>query len=110
MAIRILQTCLFAGAACALAWIAAPSPASAQASQDAVVACHTQQQIEQLVRDNGQIMPDGCRNIRIRTVNRPTGDLCVLDISQTNGGITGAIVEATTDTQWWVRCRDLERR
>ncbi|KAA0574528.1 hypothetical protein [Azospirillum sp. Sh1] len=107
MGIRILQTCLFAGTACVLAWIAAPSQATAQ---DAVVACHTQQQIEQLVRDKGQIMPDGCRNIWIRTVNRPTGDLCVLDISQTNGGITGAIVEATTDTQWWVRCRDLERR
>ncbi len=107
MATRILQTCLFACAACAVAWIASPSPASAQ---DAVVACHTQQQIEQLVRDKGQIMPDGCRNIRIRTVNQPTGDLCVLDISQTNGGITGAIVAATTDTDWWVRCRDLERR
>jgi hypothetical protein len=107
MATCILQTCLFAAAACAVAWGAAPAPASAQ---DAVVACHTQQQIEQLVRDNGQIMPEGCRNIRIRTVNRPTGDLCVLDTSQDNGGITGAIVEATTDTQWWVRCRDLGRR
>lgn len=104
MSNRMLHSCL-----CLLAvlWMADWSPASAR---DEVVACHTQQQIEQVIRDKGQILPDGCRKIGIKTVDTPSGELCTLDLSRPDGGLTGAIVDATTDTQWWVRCRDLERR
>lgn len=95
----------------ALATFAASAPFAAPALAEAdIPVCHTQQQLEQMIRDKGKILPDGCRRIRITEVKTAAGRLCAIDMSQRDPGLAGSIVNATIDTQWWTACRNLGRR
>jgi hypothetical protein len=91
----------------ALALAAAPSPADAQA-EDAIVACESQQEIEQVLQSDGDLMPDGCRFLTVTRVDSGAGELCVLDFEDPDPGIVGELTEAVTPTQWWVACAEFE--
>jgi hypothetical protein len=79
-------------------------------SQQTVTACQAQQEIEQVIQSNGQIKPDGCRNLKISRIQVPAGELCLLDFEKRDPGIVGTITQAAAPTQWWIACADMPTR
>lgn len=79
-------------------------------AQTQIPVCGTQEQLEQLIRDQGRIMPEGCRKVTITTVESPVGRLCAVETASSDPGIIGSIRQATTDTRWWTDCGNLRPR
>ncbi len=81
-----------------LAMMGLPGPAAAQTT---LVACDTQQRLEQVISSEGQFMPEGCRDVTATRIESQVGEICVIRFP--TEGITGAI----TGNEWWIRCDDL---
>lgn len=76
-------------------------------AQTTLTACESQQSLEQALASNGGIMPDDCRPI---SVTRLTGDgreLCLIDLSQSDGGLIDSLRDVAAPDQWWVACSAL---
>lgn len=101
-------TPMIAAALCLSASIAA-SAGQARA-QTRIPVCGTQEQIEQLIRDQGRITPEGCRTVTVTAVESPVGRLCAVDTASSDPGIIGSIRQAATDTRWWTACDNLRPR
>lgn len=78
-------------------------------AQEPISACHSQQALEQTVKSGGQLMPEGCRNLAITSIDSDVGRLCVIDFSGGDQGILQKLRDAALPEQWWVRCEDLDR-
>ena len=90
-----------------LALFALPAGASAQTPQ-ALVACGSQQELEQHLASDRQFMPDGCRDIVVTSLASEFGRICVMDFQpEDDPGVIERLTEAALPTQWWVRCGDL---
>jgi hypothetical protein len=90
-----------------IAAFACSSPAAAQAPQ-ALPACQSQQELEQVLASDGDFMPDGCRQVSVTSLESEHGPLCVIDLEATgDSGMLGRIADAALPTQWWVRCESL---
>ena len=76
---------------------AAPGPQS-------FPACQSQQDLEQILNSDGQLMPDGCRNISVTPVRSENGTLCVVDFSEAGQGVLEGLRDAAMPDQWWVQC------
>jgi hypothetical protein len=70
-------------------------------------ACQSQQDLEQILNSDGQLMPDGCRNLSITPVRSENGTLCVIDFSEAGQGVLEGLRDAALPDQWWVRCDSL---
>ncbi|NYZ10930.1 hypothetical protein HL658_00085 [Azospirillum sp. RWY-5-1] len=89
------------------ATVTAAGPAMAQTQ---IPVCGTQEQLEQLIRDQGRIIPDGCRKVSITAVESQSGPLCAIDTAASDPGIIGSLRQAATDTRWWTACENLRPR
>ncbi|MCT7377308.1 hypothetical protein [Chelativorans salis] len=85
--------------------IAIPVAATAQES---IPACQDQQQLEQVLGSNGDIMPEGCRNVNISVLESNGERLCLVDLSGSDEGIVEQLREAAVEQRWWIRCEDIE--
>lgn len=79
-------------------------------AQDQITVCSSQEQLEQFIRDQGRILPEGCRRVTVTAVDSPAGRLCAVDTASSDPGIIGSIRQATTDTRWWTACENLRPR
>ncbi len=79
----------------------------AATAQEAVVACQSQQELEQVIASDGQILPDGCRNVSITPLDSDGERLCLMDFAEDGEGIVSQLREAAVNEEWWVRCSDL---
>ena len=52
-------------------------------------------------------LPEECRRVTVRSITTPTGPICVIDMSQDNTGVVGAMREAMATTEWWTACANL---
>ncbi|WP_137388579.1 hypothetical protein [Rhodoligotrophos defluvii] len=84
-------------------------PASGSLAQEQITACETQQALEQVIRSDGQLKPEGCRPLAITPVEVDAGRLCVLDFSGGDPGILQRLRDAALPEKWWVRCDELNR-
>jgi hypothetical protein len=88
--------------------LAATGPAHAQ--PPGMIACETQQELEQVIQSKGQIKPDGCRNLRIASVKTQVGELCQLEFQQPEDpGVVERLKRAVAPARWWVECAQLEK-
>jgi hypothetical protein len=107
-----METAMIRLAAFAFASAALAAPALAPAmAQDAAAtgpqsfpACQSQQDLEQILNSDGQLMPDGCRNISVTPVRSENGTLCVIDFSEAGEGLLEGLRDAALPDQWWVQC------
>lgn len=81
--------------------------APAANAREAIVACQSQQELEQLISSDGRILPDGCRNISITPLDSGGEQLCLIDFSAGDEGIVSQLREVAVNEAWWVRCGDL---
>lgn len=70
-------------------------------------ACQTQQDLEQILNSDGQLMPDGCRDLSVTPVRSENGTLCVIDFSGESQGVLQNLRDAALPDQWWVQCDSL---
>ncbi len=90
-----------------LALLALPAAASAQ-TPSGLIACQSQQELEQLLASDGDFMPDGCRNVAVTNLESEHGNICVIDFQPgANPGVLDRLTDAALPTQWWVSCADL---
>ncbi|MFU8863877.1 MAG: hypothetical protein ACNA7O_08170 [Rhodobacterales bacterium] len=80
--------------------------ATAQTSQ---VACESQQSLEQTLTSDGAIMPDDCRTISIERLTSDGRDLCLVDLSESGGGIISDLRDVAAPAEWWFACDELEQ-
>lgn len=76
-------------------------------AQTSSVACESQQSLEQTLTSDGAIMPDDCRPISVERLTSDGRDLCLLDLSESGGGIISDLRDAAAPAQWWVACDEL---
>jgi hypothetical protein len=93
-------------AACTVVAFGLGHPALGQptTAQDEVVACPSQQELEQVLASNGTIASDDCWTININSLVSNGERLCLLDFSASGGSILSRLQSAAMPTQWWVRC------
>ncbi|WP_019956605.1 hypothetical protein [Yoonia vestfoldensis] len=84
--------------------LALSTPAGAQTP---VIACQSQQSLEQALTSNGEIMPDDCRPISIARLSNDGQDLCLLDLSRDDSSLIDTLRDAAAPDQWWMLCADL---
>jgi hypothetical protein len=77
------------------------------AAQEPIPACESQQELEQVLGSDGQITPDGCRNVTVSVLDIDGQRLCLLDLSAGGEGLVDRLREAAISERWWVRCDDL---
>lgn len=92
--------------ACALPFLAAPTTTSAQTLADGIVACPTQNALEQSIGSEGAIIADDCTRLQIDQLTSDSGELCLIDFGM-DEGFLGELREVAFPTQWWVECDDL---
>ncbi len=101
-----MRLMLVALASAGLASAAIPNVSQAQ---EAIAACASQQELEQVLASDGQLAPDGCRNLVITDLESDHGQLCVLDFSAgEDPGVLDRLADAAVPTKWWVSCDALE--
>jgi hypothetical protein len=77
-------------------------------AQESLIARERQQELEQVLSSEGQIMPDGCRNISVAALVSDDQRLCLLDLSSDGEDLFDQLREAAISEQWWVLCEQLE--
>jgi hypothetical protein len=97
----------FIAFACVFAASPMLSDSSAHA-QPTIVMCNSQQALEQVVNSNGQLTPDGCRNVSVTPVQNPNGRLCVLGFAPAQGGLLQKLSDSVMPDSWWVQCDKFE--
>lgn len=99
------MTTLFRAGAMALASAlvvgAAGMPAAAQVQAQA---CESQQSMEQLMETEGSLTPDDCQTVTLTRIERAAGDLCVIDLSGSEGGVVDELLAVARTDQWWIAC------
>lgn len=80
------------------------NPALAQTS---MAACESQQSLEQVLESDGSILPDDCRQISIAQLESGGRTLCLIDLSQQNGGLVDDLRGVAATQEWWVDCTAL---
>lgn len=83
------------------------STTTAATAQEAVIACQSQQELEQVIASDGRILPDGCRNVSITPLDNGGERLCLMDFAGDDDGIVSQLREVAVNEAWWVRCADL---
>lgn len=80
--------------------------ANAQAGGEAtLIACRTQQEIEQVMGSDARFRPDGCRALTITRIRSGDGEVCVLNFEAAGEeGVIERLRDVATQTQWWVDC------
>ncbi len=78
-------------------------------AQATLTACESQQSLEQAVTSDGSIMPDDCRPISAARLTSDGRELCLIDLSQSDGGLIDSLQYVASPDQWWVACSELER-
>ena len=81
--------------------------AGAASAQEAVVACPSQEGLQEYIDSNGGSLPQDCRQI---TVEEAGGGVCSFEIGGggDEDGLMAALAGAAVPTQWWARCGALE--
>ncbi|MCB8836647.1 hypothetical protein [Aurantimonas sp. VKM B-3413] len=90
-----------------LAGSALAQDATGASAQRTVSACQSEQDLQQVINSDGQLSPDGCRQITITPVRSENGQLCVLDFANGDEGIINQLRSAAMPDKWWVRCDSL---
>ncbi|MFC7703654.1 hypothetical protein ACFQXB_05540 [Plastorhodobacter daqingensis] len=93
-----------AGIALGAALIAAPVLA-----QETAMACESQQSLQQVLESNGSIQPDDCRPIGIAQLEASGRSLCLIDLSQQDGGLIDDLRGVAAAQEWWLDCSELTR-
>ena len=93
---------IFSSLAASMLLVSGPSFA-----QTPLMACESQQSLEQALTSEGGIMPDDCRSISVARLANNGRELCLMDLSQPEGGIISNLRDAASTDQWWVACREL---
>ncbi|MDZ5697549.1 hypothetical protein [Chelativorans sp. M5D2P16] len=88
--------------------VALAMTSAAAVAQGSIPACPEQQQLEQVLGSNGDIMPEGCRNVNISVLESDGDRLCMVDLSGSGEGVVEQLREAAVDQRWWMRCQDVE--
>ena len=76
-------------------------------AETTLVACESQQSIEQALTSDGGIMPDDCRPISVARLTSDGRDLCLLDLSQSDADFISSLRDVAAPDQWWVLCDEL---
>jgi len=76
-------------------------------AQSPLIACESQQSLEQALTSDGGIMPDDCRPISVDRLTSDGRDLCLIDLSQSDGGFISDLRDVAAPEQWWVACSEL---
>lgn len=76
-------------------------------AQTSHVACEPQQSLEQALTSDGDIMPDDCRTISVERLSRDGRDLCLVDLSEADGGLISDLREVAVPAKWWFGCDEL---
>lgn len=76
-------------------------------AQTPLVACESQKSLEQTLNSDGGIMPDNCRSISVAKLASDGRELCLIDLSQPDGGIISNLRDVAAPDKWWVRCNEL---
>lgn len=75
------------------------------AGERTLIACGTQQEIEQVMGSDARFRPDGCQTLTITRVRSGDRDVCVLNFKAAGEeGVIERLREVATQTQWWVDC------
>jgi hypothetical protein len=86
-------------------------PAAAQdaagAGPEPLIACQSQQALQQVIGSQGSIMPDGCRNVSISVLQSNGERLCLVDLSEGGEGVLDQLRDVAVNQEWWIRCDDL---
>jgi hypothetical protein len=90
----------------ALAPLAAPRAAETRQAP----VCPSPEKAQQVAQGGGgAALPEGRRLVHVRRLDTPAGPVCGVDFAG-GRGVTGAIADATTTTQWWTACANLPTR
>jgi hypothetical protein len=76
-------------------------------AQTPLVACQSQQSLEQALISDGEIMPDDCRPVSIARLSSDGQELCLLDLSSDDSSLLDSLRDAAAPDQWWTLCSDL---
>ncbi len=76
-------------------------------AQQSIMACESQPELEQVWNSNGEITPDGCREVTVSVLESDGERLCLLDLRSGEGGLLDNLREVAVSEEWWVRCADL---
>lgn len=98
---RALPKTPLAGVAACVALLSGPAFA-----QSSLMACESQQSLEQSLQSDGGIMPDDYRPISVARLSTEGQELCLIDLSQSDGGIISSLRDVAAPDQWWVLCSD----
>ncbi|HMB10388.1 hypothetical protein [Saliniramus sp.] len=78
------------------------------AAQEAFMVCDEQRALEQAVASDGDFMPDGCRVMRLSTLDTDQGRFCVMEFDESDDpGLMDRLTDAALPDTWWMRCADL---
>jgi len=89
------------------AFVAALAPQQA-AAQEAFMVCDEQRALEQALASDGDFMPDGCRVMRLSTLDTDQGRFCVMEFDESDDpGLMDRLTDAALPDTWWMRCADL---
>lgn len=73
---------------------------------DAIVACPSQQELEQVIGSSGEVRSEECTTIDVSHLTGAGSELCLIDFGL-DQGFLGRLRDAAFPTQWWVRCDQL---
>ncbi len=80
------------------------TPALAQTS---IPLCESQHSLEQVLESDGTILPDDCREASIARLESDGRALCLIDLSQPEGGLIDDLRDVAAAQQWWAECAAL---
>jgi hypothetical protein len=78
--------------------------ATAGFTQTPLYACESQQSLEQVIGSNADIMPDDCRQAQISQLTADGYSICLLDLSQSSGGLINDLRDVAVSQEWWIDC------
>ncbi len=76
-------------------------------AQSPMVICESQQSLEQTLDSDGSILPDDCRSASIAQLDTNERTLCLIDLSEQEGGLMDDLRNVATAQEWWVECSEL---
>lgn len=76
-------------------------------AEEPLIACPSQQELEQVLQSGGELIPEGCRRLIVSRVETAAGPLCMIDFQPRNPGMLDRLAEVAAPMQWWVRCEVL---
>lgn len=83
------------------------APALLAKAEDPLIACPSQQELEQVLQSGGDLIPEECRRLIVSRVETAAGPLCMIDFQPRNPGMLDRLTAVAAPMQWWVRCEVL---